>query len=409
MQVFKAALRIVSNHPVYLLVYVGFLSLMGVFIAGSINVGTDDGEYLASKTPFAVVDRDGSDLSRSLTTFLQENGQPVKVADEPFALQDAVATGEARYLLVIPSGYGDAFLEAARTGSSMPTLQSTYSFATMGGTLVDEQVNQYLGLVWATTTLQPDETMPSILSQANEAVSASAEVETIQTPDGTTPADRFAFYLQWGTYTMTASIVVCIGLLMSAFNRTDVHRRNLISPVSSLRLGLWKAAACLSITIGVWAVTCGIGLLAFGYTLDGLPFEVIALVLASALVYSLVPLALGFLLGQLGASDMFANAVGNIVGMVMSFLGGVWISLDLLAPEIQTFSRFFPTSWYVDAINKGIHLTDMTAESITPILGDLGIVALFAVTLFAVALAAGRIRMRSADAGGNAGAALKAS
>lgn len=409
MQVFKAALRIVSNHPVYLLVYVGFLSLMGVFIAGSINIGGNEGEYLASKTPFAVIDRDGSDLSRGLVSFLEENGQFVDVVDEPYALQDAVATGEARYLLVIPSGYGDTFLEAARTGSSMPALQSTYSFATMGGTLVDQQVNQYLGLVWATTTIQPDEAMSQILSYADEAVSTSAEVETIQTPAGAMPADRFAFYLQWGTYTMTASIVVCVGLLMSAFNRTDVHRRNLISPVSSLRLGLWKAAACLSVTIGVWAVTCGIGLLAFGYTLAGLPPQAIALVLASALVYSLVPLALGFLLGQLGASDMLANSVGNIVGMVMSFLGGAWISLDLLAPEVQAFSRFIPTSWYVDAVYKGVHLTDMTVESIAPILGDLGIVALFAVTLFAVALAAGRIRMRSADAGGNAGAALKAS
>ncbi len=409
MQVFRAALRIVSSHPIYLLVYVGFLSFMGVFIAGWINVGTDDGEYSASKTPFAVIDRDDSDLSRSLTSFLEENGQSVDVIDEPFALQDAVATGEARYLLVIPSGYGDTFLEAARTGSTMPALESTYSFATMGGTLVDEQVNQYLGLVWAATTLQPDESMSQILAYADKAASVSADVETIQTPDEATPADRFGFYMQWGTYTMTASIVVCIGLLMGAFNRTDVHRRNLISPVSSLRLGLWKAAACLSVTIGVWAVTCGIGLLAFGSTLDGLSAQALALVLASALVYSLVPLSLGFLLGQLGASDMLANAVGNIAGMVMSFLGGIWISLDLLAPEIQTLSLFVPTSWYVDAVYKGVHLTDATAESIGPLLGDLGMVALFAVALFAVALAAGRVRMRNADAGGNAGAARDAS
>ena len=42
MQAFKAALRIVLNHPVYLLVYVGFLSCMGVFISASINSGVAD-------------------------------------------------------------------------------------------------------------------------------------------------------------------------------------------------------------------------------------------------------------------------------------------------------------------------------------------------------------------------------
>lgn len=404
MQVFKTAIRIVLSRPVYLLVYVIFLSMLGVFITGGINISTEDGEYAATKTPFAVVDRDDSELSESLTAFLSENGQAVEVADEPFALQDAVATGEARYLLIIPPGYGDAFLEAARTGSSEPMLESTYSFATIGGALVDEQVNQYLGLVRATAILEPEATSSSIMAQADEAISSSADVETVQTRNAVMPADRFAFYLQWGTYTMTAAIVVCIGFLMGAFSRTDLHRRNLTSPMSSLQLGLQKAAACLLVTIAVCAATCGIGLLAFGSSLQGVSVQIITLVLACAFAFSLVPLSIGFLLGQLGANEMVSNAVGNIGGMIMSFLGGAWISLDYLAPEVQMFSRFTPTYWYVDAINQSIHLTTMDFASIAPVLADIGIVLLFAATLMIVALAAGRIRMRSAEAGGNAAA-----
>lgn len=404
MQVFKTAIRIVLGRPVYLLVYVIFLSLLGVFVTGGVTTGAGDGEYAATKTPFAVIDRDDSELSESLTSFLGENGQAVEVADESFALQDAVATGEARYLLIIPPGYGDAFLEAARRGSDEPTLESTYSFATIGGALVDEQVNQYLGLVRAATILEPEATPSSIIAQADEAISSSADVEAVQTQNAAVPADRFAFYLQWGTYTMTASIVVCIGFLMSAFGRTDLHRRNLTSPMGSLRLGLQKAAACLLVTIVVCAVTCGIGFIAFGSSLQGVPVQIITLVLACALAFSLVPLSIGFFLGQLGANEMVSNAVGNIGGMIMSFLGGAWISLDYLAPEVQTFSRFTPTYWYVDAINRSIHLTTTDLASIAPVLADIGIVLLFAATLMVVALAAGRIRMRSAEAGGNAAA-----
>ncbi len=33
MQVFKTALRVVLTHPVYVVVYVGFLSLLGLFVA----------------------------------------------------------------------------------------------------------------------------------------------------------------------------------------------------------------------------------------------------------------------------------------------------------------------------------------------------------------------------------------
>ena len=33
MQVFKTAIKTVLRHPMYLIVYAGFLSMMGVFIA----------------------------------------------------------------------------------------------------------------------------------------------------------------------------------------------------------------------------------------------------------------------------------------------------------------------------------------------------------------------------------------
>lgn len=407
MQAFKAALRIVLSHPIYLIAYLGLLSCMGVFITASINFGSEAGEFNASEMMVAVIDQDESELSHSLTSFLDQNGQLVEVADDSFAKQDAIATGYTNYLLVIPQGYGEEFLKAARTNSAEPQLDVAFSYGTLGGSLVDEQVNQYLGLVRTAAALEPDAAAALVLEQADTAATQQANVETVKTADAGSPADKFAFYLQWGTFTMTAAIVVCVGVLMSAFNRTDVKRRNLISPVSNLQLGLQKAAGCLVVTVGVLVVSCGIGLAAFGSSLSGVPAAGIALTLGSAFVFSLVPLALGFLLGQLGTSDTMANAVGNISGMVMSFLGGAWISLDLLPTEVQTFSHFIPSYWYNSAVDMSIHLTDVNAATVMPILGNLGIVALFAVALFAIALAVGRLGLRTADAGGNAAASME--
>ena len=406
MQAFKAALRIVMNHPTYLIVYVGFLSLMGVFITSSLSLGGDEPEYAAAKPTFAVIDRDGSELSEGLAAFLSERGEQVQVADDAFAMQDAVATGQVHCLLIVPEGYGADFLDAARSGEDAPAIESSYSYAAIGGTLVDEQANQFLGLARAAAALEPDASVSAVLDRAGEAASTSVDVETMQTPNAGIPADRFAFYLQWGTYTTTASVVVCVGLLMAAFNRTELRRRNSVAPLSSLGLGLQKAAGCLLVTFVVWAATCGIGLAIFGSSLAGVPGGAVALVLLSAFVFALVPLSLGFLLGQLGATEMATNAVGNISGMVMSFLGGAWISLDLLGPEVQALSKFIPTYWYTDAVSQSIHLTDVTFSSVAPVLGNLGIVALFAAALFAIALVAGRVRMQSSEAGGNAGAAM---
>ena len=56
MQVFKTALRVVLTHPVYVVVYVGFLSLLGLFVAMGVAPDTEEGSYEAAREPFAVVD-----------------------------------------------------------------------------------------------------------------------------------------------------------------------------------------------------------------------------------------------------------------------------------------------------------------------------------------------------------------
>ena len=386
MQVFKTALRVVLTHPVYVVVYVGFLSLLGLFVAMGVAPDTNAGSYEAVKAPFAVVDRDGSVLSERLAAFLGEHGEQVEVADESFAMQDAVATGQVKCVLVVPEGYERAFLEAARSGEDAPAVEVAYSYGTMAGTLLDQQANQYLGLVRAEAALEPDAPASDVMARADDAAAQTAAVETVKTQDGAIPADRFAFYLMWCSYTLMASIIVCVSLLMGAFNRTDVLRRTQVGPQSSVRLGLWKAAASLLVTVAVCAVTCGIGLAAFAL--------------------ALVPLAVGFLLGQLGVGEATTNAVGNIGGMVMAFMGGAWISLDLLGAEMQTAAKFFPTYWYTQAVTESAHLAEVTWETAAPILANLGVIVLFAAAVFAVALAAGRVRMRSAEAGGNAAASL---
>lgn len=145
MQVFKTAIKTVLRHPMYLIVYAGFLSMMGVFIASGLTFGgTNDSEFSPYETKFAVIDRDGSALSDGLAAYLREQGIEVPIEDSQMALQDAVAKGQSSYILIVPEGFGDAFVEAARTGDELPTLETVYSFYSTEGSLMDQMVNSYL-------------------------------------------------------------------------------------------------------------------------------------------------------------------------------------------------------------------------------------------------------------------------
>lgn len=401
MQACKYALEVVVRHPIYLIVYVGFLSLMGLFVTSGVYPPVPEG-YERAEVPFAVIDRDDSELSRSVAAFLAEQGPSVEVADEVRACQDAVATGEVDYLLIVPAGFQEDYLAAAREDGPAPALDVVFSFESMAAMLVDTQVNQYLGLVRAAAILQPEAAPSDLVAQAEAANEHEAAVEEVPVPGAATGSEAFLFYLMWSAYPLTVAVVVSVGILMGAFNRTDVRRRVIVAPTSSVRMGLQKLAAGLVVALAVWAVIMGIGLAAFGYSAAALPTGTLARVLGVELAFMLIPLALAFLLGQLGCGENASNTVGNITGMLLTFLGGTWISLDLMPEAVRAVATFTPVYWLGEGLNAAVG-AEGAAVGVLP---AVGVLVLFAAAIFVVALVAGRLRTQSAEAGGNAAAAI---
>ena len=145
MNICKRALTIALRHPLYLIIYIGFLSSMGVVLMGEVG---GSGAREATEVPrarIALVDRDGSAVAQSLEEMLFQTDELITVADEPLALQDALATGKADAVLVIPAGFGDALMDAARTGGDLPELEA----ATGGDILVKNVTPKHLESITA--------------------------------------------------------------------------------------------------------------------------------------------------------------------------------------------------------------------------------------------------------------------
>ena len=80
----------------------------------------------------------------------------------------------------------------------------------------------------------------------------------------------------------------------------------------------------------------------------------VCLALAATFALALTPLAVGFALSSLGAREELLNGVGNLLGMLMTFLGGAWMPLSLMGSAVQTVAHFVPTYW-VNACRAGRH------------------------------------------------------
>ena len=98
------------------------------------------------------------------------------------------------------------------------------------------------------------------------------------------------------------------------------------------------------------------------------------------------------------------NMVGNITGMVLTFLGGTWISLDLMPEAVRVVATFTPVYWLGEGLRAAVG--DATGSAAEGVALAVGVLVLFAAAIFVTALVVGRMRATSDDAGGNAAAAV---
>lgn len=92
------------------------------------------------------------------------------------------------------------------------------------------------------------------------------------------------------------------------------------------------------------------------------------------------------LLCRAWAREELLNGVGNLLGMLMTFLGGAWMPLSLMGSAVQAVAHFVPTFWVNDAIGKAL-ASDLTSAALGDIACDLGVTVLFAAAIAAVGLA----------------------
>ena len=383
MSTFKTALRMALAHPLYLLIYTVFISLMGVFIAASVSWNSSQlTEYRPYDANVIVVDRDDSDLSRALTKHLGSRFELVTgVGDDTYDLADALsksnsAKGSADCVFFIPEGFEGDLVAAARAGESLPKLDVTYGSGTMAA------------------ALEPTASSGYVAKAAEHAAAERAEVEIEQVKVDSTAAATLESYFNFGAYAIISSVIVSVGLVFSGMNEPERVRRMDAGPISERRRSLAVFAAAAVITVCIWFVSSMMGVVGFAGAVAEVGAGRVCLALAATFVLACTPLAVGFALSSLGAREELLNGVGNLLGMLMTFLGGAWMPLSLMGSAVQTVAHFVPTYWVNDAIGKAL-AADLTSAVLGDIACDLGVTALFAVAIAAVGLALSRTKSRA--------------
>lgn len=392
MHIFKLAGRVALRHRGLLALYVLMMAAFGFLMAA--YVGDDASSYQETRPTVAVIDRDGSALSGAIADFVLGAGTPVELPDTAYALQDAAAKDLATYVLVIPEGYGDALIRAAREGGAMPTLERSVSFQGAQGSLMDEHVRAFAQRLFA--LLECTDAAPSeVVSWAAEAQSARVEVGVTESSTTGIPLGYLVF-MQFSTYALFGGTAVLIACGMrSLASDQPVHARLLAAGIPEALREAQQALACLGIGAAVWAAMGVLGVLWCSGSLGGSDPMLIALAQVPLLALACVGAAYGYLLWGLGAKGDAVHAAGNMGSMVLTFLGGTWVSQASMGAAVTAVARLTPIWWVIHALSAVYAATEATGALVASVAAQTGLVLLFAAAIAVAGAAIARARARA--------------
>jgi len=184
--------------------------------------------------------------------------------------------------------------------------------------------------------------------------------------------------------------------------------RNLCSPQNPHSVSLQQILCCGLVSAAAWAALNCAGFVMYGSKLGGTDPKIIALIMLNSFVFTLVAAAIASLACSFVRGPNSQNAAANLLSLVLSFLGGVFVPLELMGDGMLAVSRFTPTYWYVTALDRLCGLTSFDSKSMLPAWQAMLLQLAFAAAIFCVALAVNKRQSESEKSFGGASTELEA-
>lgn len=354
-----------------------FMVLLPILIILLIGITISSNEQIR----VGVVNQTPSALSTSLARDLADDpALTVETLDSRTAAAEALRRSEVSAAVVIPAGL-EASLRAGETVRVPVLVPGTAESSQAALAAIQAVVGRHAAAVQA-ATFTTDRGLRSFdqnlsaarrLQEANQAVPLRTEV-----------VDSASNYLPLGfSYSAPTMLVLFVfvnalagGAAMIQTRQYGILSRALAAPTRPRDLVGGEALAYLGLTVGQAVLIVGIGALLFGVDW-GNPLAAAALIL----VWALVGTGAGMLSGTLFRTPEQAGAIGPAVGIAFGMLGGCMWPLEVVPASMRALGHATPHAWAVDAwvelLSRGGGLSDIA--------GYLGILALYAVVLLALA------------------------
>lgn len=374
MQVYRAFLKILKKNLPAVSIY--FFIFMGLTILFSTSgKENDETQFKQEKLNVCVINEDEGVAGKDLKEYLGSIHELKEFKDDKETLQDALYNREIDYILYIPEDFTERMIK----GETTDILRTVKVPGGTAGIFVDTQIDQYLSTLQIYLKADYDEA--DAAKQTKEDLSTETKVEVPQGEEIAEKEPAF-YYFNYLPYIFICITIMGLGPILLAFQKKEIYDRNNCSAMSLKSRNIQITLGCITfvaISLLLFLILAIIMYSDYVFSIKGV------LSFINAAIFILVALALTFVFSQFAKNSNILNMGSNTIGLGFSFLGGIFVPLEIMGDKVLQVSRFTPTYWYVIA-NEKIQDIDSIAHLPKELYISFGLEAVFAITLFSIGL-----------------------
>lgn len=369
MIVFKTYLKILKKNIFIIMLYTLFL----IFFTG-FNMESSDNNlvYEDVKPDILIINNDEYEgITKNLILYLEKNSNRVKIENDPNKINDALFYRDVSYIIYIPKNFRNDFLNGLN-----PEIE-VKSVGDYEANLTNLYLEKYLNYLNKYKVFE-DENI--IISKLNEVLDTNISVN-ITSKLNKNALNKAAFYYNFLNYSMLATSLYVIGLVLSSFNFEKVKKRMIVSSMSQVKINRLLFISNTLFILSLWLIYVLLSFILLGnimFTEHGL------ILIINSFLFSIVCQMLSFLISNLINNKETTNLLANVISLGTSFLCGAFVPMSFLPNVVLKFSHILPSYYYILTNELLKNLEVINLDTIKPIIINMVVLIIFIVLLIVI-------------------------
>ena len=372
MIVFKSYFKVLKKLLPVVFIYFGIFFAISIAINLSYrNTNNSNFDFEKTNVNIACINNDtDSILIDNFYNYLDSIGNLKVVDNNENDILDSLFFRHVDYIIEIPKGFTNDFLSNKDVSFDIKKVPDSTS-----ATLVEVLLNQYINKASVYSKLGMSE--KEIVRYVNKDVSISTDVDVYK--DDGNSSSFINFYFNYLNYILLAIVVSVVGMTLASYNKVDLKKRNIISPINNKSRNRQLFMATFIVTFIIWLIFVLSALILYkeeAFTSNGL------LIIFNSFIFMFFALSLANFLGSLISNTESLSAISNVISLGSSFMCGVFVPQQFLGDFVLSIAKVLPSYWYVKNNDLIANTSNFNITNLQPIIFGMIFMIIFTIGIF---------------------------